>query len=104
MPDKEKEINPLDLGAKAKHKYKARVNLTLLPETIEWLKEQGQGNASDMIDRLVARARNGEVKFTSPERAVQLKTNQLRSRLMRIRTEVSKLEEKLEQLTTESEK
>lgn len=69
MPDKEREINPrsrqnLNLGAKAKHK--ARVNLTLLPETIEWLKEQGQGNASSMIDRLVASARNGEVKFTSP--------------------------------------
>lgn len=99
MPDKKREINPRSL-----HKSKVRVNLTLLPETIQWLKEEGQGNASDMVDQLVASARSGKMKSIHPDPALWLEINQLRSRLIEIRTEVSEIEEKLERLIAELQK
>ena len=61
MTDKERRINErslenLKLGAASRRQGKVRRNTTLLPETIEWLEEQG--NVSEMIDQLVAAAKS----------------------------------------------
>ena len=56
-----RSLENLELGAKARYKGKVRRNATLLPETIQWLEERG--NASEMIDLLVASAKNGSLKF-----------------------------------------
>lgn len=57
---KARYLNPNSLenlrrGSEARDRGKVRRNYTLLPETVEWLKEQR--NASDAIDRLVTRER-----------------------------------------------
>lgn len=82
---------------KKKTARKVRTNLTLLPETISWLKEQGQGNISAAIDQLVADAKG----ISSQKTELQFELNRQRSRLMDVRTEVSKLEKKLDQLAKE---
>lgn len=63
-----RQINPrslenLKLGAEARRQDKIRRNCSLLAETIQWL--EGSGNASNMIDILVASARSGSLKFNS---------------------------------------
>lgn len=50
-----KSLENLRLGAETRNKDKQRTNLTLLPETVRWLK--GCGNASDKVDELVGEAR-----------------------------------------------
>lgn len=65
-----RQLNPrslenLKLGAEARNQNKVRRNTTLLPETIQWLEERG--NASLLIDSLVASARNGSLKFNSDD-------------------------------------
>lgn len=63
-----RQINPrslenLKLGAEARNRDKIRRNTTLLPETVQWLEEHG--NASFMIDTLVASAKSGALKLNS---------------------------------------
>lgn len=65
MAAKERQINErslenLKLGAQARYQGKVRHNVSLLPETMEWLKKGG--NASSRIDELVAAAKSGELK------------------------------------------
>lgn len=53
----ERSLENLKLGAQSRNQGKVRQNFTLLPETLQWLK--CSGNASSMIDDLVAIAKNG---------------------------------------------
>jgi DNA-binding transcriptional regulator GbsR (MarR family) len=54
----ERSLENLKLGSKSRDKGKQRHNFTVLPETVQWLKDTG--NASDAIDKLVEVARKGE--------------------------------------------
>lgn len=56
----DRSLENLKLGAAARYQGKIRQNVTILPETLQWLK--CSGNASGMIDDLVAIARNGGLK------------------------------------------
>lgn len=55
----QRSLDNLKLGAEARRKDKQRHNFTLLPATVEWLKQSS--NASDLIDRLVASAKAGHI-------------------------------------------
>ncbi len=55
----ERSLENLKLGSKFRDKGKQRHNFTVLPETVQWLKDTG--NASDAIDKLVEVARKGEL-------------------------------------------
>lgn len=59
----EHSLENLKLGAQARYQGKVRRNTSLLPATIAWL--DAHGNASHLIDVLVASAKNGELKLTS---------------------------------------
>lgn len=56
----DRSLENLKKGAIARYQGKERHNFTVLPETLQWLK--CSGNASGMIDDLVAIARNGGLK------------------------------------------
>lgn len=51
-----RSLENLKLGAEARNQGKQKLNVTLLPKTIRWLK--ARGNASLAIDDLVANAKN----------------------------------------------
>jgi len=51
----QRSLENLKLGAEARNQDKQRTNLTLLPVTVTWLK--GCGNASAVVDELVAKAK-----------------------------------------------
>lgn len=55
----QRSLENLKLGAEARRQDKQRHNFTLLPETIEWLKQSS--NASGLIDRLVKSAKAGHI-------------------------------------------
>ncbi len=55
----ERSLENLKLGSKFRDKGKQRHNFTVLPETVQWLKNTG--NASDAIDKLVEAARNSDL-------------------------------------------
>jgi DNA-binding transcriptional regulator GbsR (MarR family) len=55
----ERSLENLKLGSKFRDKGKQRHNFTVLPETVQWLKNTG--NASDAIDKLVEAARKSEL-------------------------------------------
>lgn len=55
----QRSLENLKLGAESRRQDKQRHNFTLLPETVEWLKQSS--NASDLIDRLVKSARAGHI-------------------------------------------
>lgn len=63
----ERKISPaslenLKLGAIARRKGKVRINLSLLPATIEWLKKHdADENISRCIDEVVRRIATGEL-------------------------------------------
>lgn len=88
MSSKERRINPrslenLKLGPAACDRNKQRTNLTLLPETVQWLK--GRGNASALVDDLVAAAKNGKLKPSDSSDEV-----------LTLRQEISELRSQLE--------
>lgn len=56
----ERSLENLKLGAQARYQGKVRHNVSLLPETMEWLKKDG--SASQRIDELVKAAKSGELK------------------------------------------
>lgn len=79
MADKERRINErslenLKLGAQARYQGKIRQNVSILPETLEWLK--CSGNASGMIDDLVAAARNGGLKSNYTHQQIEAEQSQ----------------------------
>lgn len=53
-------LENLKLGAQARYQDKRKLNLTLLPETIQWLK--ASGNASKRVDDLAAAAQAGRLQ------------------------------------------
>lgn len=53
----ERSLENLKLGAESRKLGKVRHNFTILPESMDWLRETG--NASNAIDTLVEAARNG---------------------------------------------
>ncbi len=52
-------LDNLKLGAITRRKGKVKVTVTLLPQTIEWLKKSG--NMSQRIDEMVRRVVAGEL-------------------------------------------
>lgn len=93
-----RQINPrslenLKLGAEVRNQNKVRRNTTLLPETIEWLEERG--NASLLIDSLVASARNGSLKFNSDDAHKQNNSDYAHNGISE--SEVRELRSRLEQ-------
>lgn len=96
--DKERKINPrslenLKLGAQARNQDKQRTNLTLLPETVRWLK--GWGNASDKVDEMVAEARRHPLGNQQP----QPTSNQNQQELDELRAKVKDLQQALQEET-----
>ena len=54
-------VNPnslANLNPKARYQGKVRCNLTLMPDTVQWLK--GSGNASQRIEELVTMAKTND--------------------------------------------
>ena len=84
-------LEDMELGASSRDQGKKRLNVTVLPRTSNWLKEGG--NASKLIDELVAAAIAGDLKPAgNPSDKV--------AELMR---ENSELKAQLSQLQQESE-
>jgi len=97
--DKERQVNPrslenLKLGAEARNQDKQRTNLTLLPETVQWLK--GTGNASEKVDELVTEARRNN-SVSAPGASEQVE--QLQKALEQEREKVRQLERLLKEET-----
>lgn len=70
----ERSLENLKLGAKSRDKGKQRHNFTVLPETVQWLKETG--NASSMIDILVDAAKDKSlVSNNTHDQKVQVTSN-----------------------------
>jgi hypothetical protein len=97
--DKERQVNPrslenLKLGAEARNQDKQRTNLTLLPETVRWLKDSG--NASDKVDQLVREAqKNNSVSAPASDQQIE----QLQKALKQEREKVKQLERILKEET-----
>lgn len=104
MAAKERQINErslenLKLGAQARYQGKVRHNVSLLPETMEWLKKGG--NASQRIDELVKAAKNSDSKsdYTQNRKVedrqdssiVYNQINQLKTELEQLRQERDRL-------------
>jgi outer membrane protein TolC len=83
----------LKLGSKFRDKGKQRHNFTVLPETVQWLKDTG--NASDAIDKLVEAARKGELLSNTD---YQQKIRDLELNLEETYFELSKVRSDLEML------
>lgn len=70
----ERKISPaslenLKLGAIARRKGKVRINLSLLPTTIEWLeKHDADGNISRCVDEVIRRIVAGELVKSSVDK------------------------------------
>lgn len=56
----DRSLENLKLGAASRYQGKIRQNVTILPDSLEWLKKGG--NVSGRIDELVAAAKSGELK------------------------------------------
>ncbi|MUL36347.1 hypothetical protein [Gloeocapsopsis dulcis] len=115
----ERSLENLKLGAEARRQGKLRVNHTLLPETVEWLKNHG--NASHLIDELVKAAKSGNLKSNNTHEkkeseqpinsnhahkqieALQAELATVRSQLQQIAQERDDLLEQLEQATSQHE-
>jgi hypothetical protein len=52
-------LENLKMGAIARKQGKKRVNVTLLPQTLQWLDKSG--NRSEMIDEIVRRILKGDL-------------------------------------------
>jgi hypothetical protein len=101
-----RSLENLKLGAIARYQGKIRQNVTIKPDSLEWLKKGG--NVSGRIDELVARAKSGELNSnnthsTIDERqqvssyALDLKLVAQTAELEQQRKLIAALEEKLEQ-------
>ena len=110
MADKERRINErslenLKLGAQARYQGKIRQNVSILPETLEWLK--CSGNASGMIDDLVAAARNGGLKSNHTHDQIEVENQQsdgVYEQIEALKIEVEQLRLQLATLERENSK
>lgn len=110
MADKERQINErslenLKLGAQARYQGKIRQNVSILPETSEWLK--CSGNASGMIDDLVAAVKNGELRANYTHERTQVepeKSNSVYKQIEALKAEAEQLRAQLVALEQEKAK
>lgn len=108
MTAKERQINErslenLKLGAQARYQGKVRHNVSLLPETMEWLKKGG--NASQRIDELVKAAKNGELKsdYTQNRKVEeQQSSNIVYNQIEQLEAEIRQLQSQVENLEGEN--
>lgn len=99
----ERSLENLKLGAEARRQGKLRVNHTLLPETVEWLKNRG--NASHLIDELVKAAKSGHLKSNNThekkESEQQLNSNHVYKQIEALQAELATVRSQLQQITQE---
>lgn len=98
----ERSLENLKLGAESRRQGKVRHNFTIMPETVQWLK--GTGNASDTIDALVERFKNGNSTFnhTHDERVNNESVSEdVYKRIEELETELEQLRSLREQLDKE---
>lgn len=89
-------LENLPSGEESRAQGKTRLNVTVLPKTSDWLK--GRGNASKLIDELVAAAIAGNLK---PADHPSQKLEELTRENEKLKDQLSQLQS---QLQTESEK
>lgn len=85
-------LENLESGPSSRTQAKTRLNVTVLPGTSNWLK--GRGNASQMIDELVAAAIDGKIKTA----------DHLSQQLEELNRENSELKTQLNQLQSQLQK
>lgn len=98
----ERSLLNLKLGAQVRYQGKVRHNVSLLPETMEWLKKGG--NASQRIDELVAAAKSGELKpIHTHDRKDEnnLLSESVYKQIEQLKTEVEQLRQERERLATD---
>lgn len=86
-------LKNLELGAKTRYQGKVKATLTLLPDTLSWLK--GKGNASRLVDEMVKAARAGQFKPIESDRpkfgqldALKSENDELYREIEKLRSEV----------------
>lgn len=102
----ERSLENLKLGAESRRQGKVRHNFTIMPETVQWLK--GTGNASDAIDALVERFKNGnstsnhthdeKVNNESVSEDVYKRIEELETELEQLRSLREQLDKEINQL------
>ena len=90
-------LENLESGPSSRAQAKTRLNVTVLPGTSNWLK--GRGNASQMIDELVAAAIDGKIK-PSDHQSQQLEelnreNSELKTQLSQLQSQLQKESEQL---------
>lgn len=84
-------VENLASEASARVQTKTRLNVTVLPKTSNWLKERG--NASQMIDELVAAAIDGNL---SPSEHLSQQLEEVNLENSELKTQLSQLQKELE--------
>jgi len=74
--------------ASSRAQAKTRLNVTVLPKTSNWLKERG--NASQMIDELVASAIDGNL---NPAEHLSQQIEELQSENLELKAQISQLQQ-----------
>jgi vacuolar-type H+-ATPase subunit H len=88
-------LENLKLGAEARSQGKVRRNYTVLPETHEWLKSQG--NASEMVDRLVEHAKENQQRHHGDWKALSARVvSEAEKERDELRQQVEALQQELE--------
>lgn len=98
----ERSLENLKLGAQSRNQGKVRQNFTLLPETLQWLK--CSGNASSMIDDLVAIAKDGGLKSNNThDRKTEKEpnSNHVYEQMEALKAELEQLRSERDQLSWE---
>ncbi len=98
----DRSLENLKKGAQARYQGKERHNFTVLPETLQWLKSSG--NASGMIDDLVAIAKNGGLKSNNThdkEDEKNLDSNNVYKQMSALKAELEQLRSERDQLDRE---
>lgn len=84
-------VENLASEASARVQTKTRLNVTVLPKTSNWLKERG--NASQMIDELVAAAIDGNL---SPSEHLSQQLEEVNLENSELKAQLSQLQKELE--------
>lgn len=95
----ERSLENLKLGAQARYQGKIRQNVSILPETLEWLKKSG--NASSRIDELVKAAKSGDLKseYTQHRKTEeQQKSDNVYNQIQELKTEIERLRQERDHL------
>lgn len=98
----ERSLENLKLGAASRYQGKIRQNVSILPETLEWLKKGG--NASSRIDELVRAAKSGYLKseYTQHRKAEeQPYSDNVYKQIQELKTEIERLRQERDHLQQE---